>query len=89
MSCCSRVFSRSDLYSTKLLPGEIADAAAVSSAGIPFDARNREDSSSPSKYSCFCRIASLRDGRRTTISNLPTNPATYLKPYFKTNSRLP
>ena len=84
MSCCSRVFSLSDLYSTKLLPGEIADAAAASSAGMPFDARNREDSSNPSKYSCFCKIASLRDGRRTTsISDLPTNSATYLEPCLK------
>ena len=90
MSCCSRVFSLSDLYSTKLLPGEIADAAAASSAGIPFDARNREDSSNPSKYSCFCKIASLRDGRRTTsISDLPTNSATYFEPCLKTVSRLP
>ena len=78
MSCCSRVFSLSDLYSTKLLPGEIADAAAASSAGMPFDARNREDSSNPSKYSCFCKIASLRDGRRTTRSatNQPTQRPT-------------
>ena len=90
MSCCSRVFSLSDLYSTKLLPGEIADAAAASSAGIPFDARNREDSSNPSKYSCFCKIASLRDGRRTTRSATyqPTQRPTSNR-VSKTVSRLP